>query len=393
MSDGKQQKTSFATLAFIAVLPLAILALASFWLINSDPLRMFNTSAPPVENLTFERLILDEDGIHLKVRAGGSEPMMIAQIQVDDAYWTFSQTPEGALPRLSAAWLDINFPWVLGDTHLVNVVTSSGTTFEHEIAVAIPTLSGRTGSLRAQTILGSFVGILPIVLGLMLLPLLRRLARDGMRFLLALTCGMLAFLLIDTLDEALEFAGEAATAFQGTAMVLLVAAVTCLGLIAIGRRNGNPSGMALAAFIALGIGLHNLGEGLAISAALAAGSAGLGAFLVMGFAIHNVTEGIAIAAPISKEKPPSVLVLAGLVLLAGGPAIIGIWLGSFAIAPHWAALALAIGTGAILQVLYEVGSYTMRLGKGKGYGLDWYALAGFIFGAGFMYFTALVVKI
>lgn len=390
MSDAK---TSIGKLVLAAIAPLALLALAALWMINSDPLRMFSSSAPPVEELTFERMILDSDGIHLQIRAAGSEPMNIAQIQVDDAYWKFSQTPPGPIPRLSTAWLDIYFPWVEGDAHLINLVTSSGTTFEHEIGVAIATPTSRTGSLRAQTILGGFVGILPIVIGLMFFPLLRQLGRGGMRFIMALTLGMLAYLFIETLGEALEFAHQAAAAFQGTAMVLLIAIITCGGLIAVGRKNGTPTGMALATFIALGIGLHNLGEGLAISAALAAGSAGLGAFLIMGFTIHNVTEGIAIAAPLLKSGRPPIIHLIGLAVLAGAPAILGIWLGSYAIAPHWAALALAIGTGAIAQVLFEVGSYTLRLERGTGFALDRYTLAGFIGGAGFMYFTAMAIKI
>jgi zinc transporter ZupT len=79
-------------------------------------------------------------------------------------------------------------------------------------------------------------------------------------------------------------------------------------------------GLALATYIALGIGRHNLGEGLAIGAAFAAGVAGLGVFLVLGFTLHNVTEGIGIAAPLTGARP-SLLAFAGLALLAGGPAI------------------------------------------------------------------------
>lgn len=385
--------TKLSTLILYSLLPLLLLALAGAWMITSDPLKIFNTSAPPVENLTFERVILDDNGIHLKVRAGGSEPMVIAQVQVDDAYWQFTQRPPGPLPRLSSVWLDISYPWVSGDAHAINIVTNSGATFEHVIDVAIQTPTHQVGSFQAQVILGAFVGILPVVIGLMFYPLMRRLGGDGIRFLLAMTIGMLAFLLIDTLAEALEFAGEAAAAFQGTAMVLLIAAITCMTLIFIGRKNGVPSGLALATFIALGIGLHNLGEGLAIGAALSAGSAGLGAFLIMGFSIHNVTEGIAIAAPITRAKQPTLITFAGLALLAGAPAIAGIWLGSFAISPQWAALALAIGTGAILQVLFEVGSYIARENDNKGFGLDRYAITGFIIGSAFMYITAMVIKI
>ena len=175
-----------------------------------------------------------------------------------------------------------------------------------------------------------------------------------------LLVGLLAFLLVDTMMEALEFADEAAAIFQGSVMVILIAMASFLTLVGIGRRHGSPTGLALATYIATGIGLHNLGEGLAIGAAFAAGSAGLGTFLVLGFTLHNITEGIGIAAPLVKEPPP-LSAFVWLALLAGAPAILGMWFGSLAYSPQWAALALAIGAGAILQVIVEVGVYLWRL--------------------------------
>lgn len=133
--------------------------------------------------------------------------------------------------------------------------------------------------------------------------------------------------------------------------------------MAVGRRNGAPTGVALATFIALGIGLHNLGEGLAIGAAFAAGAAELGTFLVIGFTLHNITEGIGIAAPILKVRPPLPGSSPGWRWQPGGPAI-GMWLGSLAYAPQWSALALAIGAGAILQVVIEVSALLQRRGNG-----------------------------
>jgi len=383
---------SISWLILYITTPLLLLLLAGAWLINSDPLALFDNGAPPVENLTIERVFLDEEGIHVKIRAGGDEPMTIAQVQVDSAYWAFTQTPTGPLTRVSSAWLKIPYPWVQGEAHVIRLVTNTGATFDHTIEIAIPAPENQSGSLGLQALIGGFVGILPVAIGLMFFPLMRVMQRDGMRFFLALTVGMLAFLLIDTLEAALEFGRAASPAFQGTALVLLVAGMTCLGLIATGRRKGTPDGLALAIYVALGIGLHNFGEGLAIGTALAAGSAGLGAFLVIGFTVHNLTEGIAIAAPLVKIKP-SLVIFAGLAVLAGAPAIPGIWLGSYAIAPQWAALALAIATGAILQVLFEVGAYTMRDDKDGQIRLDRYAIGGLVFGVVFMYLTAMVIKI
>lgn len=385
-------RLGYAFVLWIA-LPLFLLGLAATWLVLSDPLRAFNNGAPPVERLTFERRILDNTGIHLLVRAGGSEPLTIAQVQVDDAYWTFTQDPPGDLGRLSTAWIHTPFPWTLGEAHEVRIVTKTGTTFDHEIPVAVRTPEAQSSQLVPQAVLGAFVGIVPVAIGLMFYPALRRAGSGGMGFLLALTIGLLGFLFVDSLEDALELAGEAAAAFQGHVMVVLAAVVSFLLLWAVGRRRGAPTGLALATYIALGIGLHNLGEGLAIGAAFTAGAAGLGIFLVLGFTMHNITEGIGIAAPLVKEPPP-LSAFVWLALLAGAPAILGIWLGSLAYSPQWAALALAVGAGAILQVMVEVGAYLRRLDeRWKTGAVPVGVIGGLVAGLSLMYATAVLVKV
>lgn len=373
--------------------PLAVLALAITWLIAADPLSAFRNGAPPVEKLTVERTILGSDGIRLLVRAGGSEPMNIAQVQVDDAYWQFTQEPAGSIGRGATAWIALPFPWVLGEAHSVKFVTNTGTTFEHEIAIAVPTPTRDSMSFASQAALGAFVGILPVAIGLMFYPALRGVGRDGMTFLLALTVGLLAFLFIDAIEDAFELAGKASELFQGPVMVILAATASFLLLFASGRRHGVPKGLALATFVALGIGLHNLGEGLAIGAAFASGAAGLGTFLVVGFTMHNITEGIGIAAPILRVRPP-LWTFAALTLLAGGPAVVGLWVGSLAYAPQWSALALAVGAGAILQVIVEVTSLLIRDRSDATRPLFTPgAAAGLAVGVGLMYATAMLVKI
>ena len=375
------------------VLPLAALGLAIAWLLITDPLRGLGNGAPPVENLTFERTILSSDGIRVLVRAEGSDPMTIAQVQVDDAYWQFTQEPTGPLARGTTAWIHLPFAWVLGEAHVINIVTNTGATFEHEIAVAVPTPTHDATSLLPQALLGIVVGVVPVAIGMMFYPALRGVGRDGMNFLLALTVGLLAFLLVDATAEAFELAAELAALFQGPVMVVLAAAASFLLLMAAGRREGVPTGLALATFIALGIGLHNLGEGLAIGAAFAAGAAGLGTFLVVGFMVHNVTEGIGISAPMLKARPP-LWTFAGLTLLAGGPAVVGLWIGSLAYAPQWSALALAVGAGAILQVIVEVTAYLVRSdGRGRGALATPAAMAGLAVGVAFMFVTAMLVKV
>jgi len=394
MSDSSVDVSSPSAARWLwLVVPLLTILAAISWLFAGDPLENFRNGAPPVEKLTFERVVLDAQGIHVTVRAGGSEPMRIAQVQVDDAYWSFVQVPPGPLSRGAAARLDIPYPWVLGEAHAVNVVTSTGTTFSHDIPVAVATPDAGARQLVSQALLGAFVGILPVAIGLMLFPLLRGVGTAGMRFLLALTVGLLAFLFVDSFEEALELAGRAAPLYQGVTLVVLTAVAAFVLLLAVSHRSENRSGEALAWSIALGIGLHNLGEGLAIGGSFAAGAAGLGTFLVLGFTLHNITEGIGIAAPLLREKPRFALFV-GLALLAGGPAIIGMWLGSMAIAPQWLAITLAIGAGAIAQVIVELIGYLYRTSRGdRASLLGGSVLSGVMLGFAVMFTTAMLVKI
>jgi hypothetical protein len=393
MSDQSTPFRSPMLRLLLVLLPLAAMLGAFVWIASLDPLRSFNNGAPPVEALTVERTILDETGIGLLVRAGGSEAMVIAQVAVDDAFWTFTQDPPGPIARGQTVWVQIPYPWVLGEAHLVNMLSNTGTAFEHEIAVAVPTPKATGGQLGLQALVGVIVGLLPVAFGLMFYPAMRSVGRDGMNCLLALTVGLLAFLLLDTLSESLELAASAAALFQGSAMVWLSALASFLLLMAIGRWRGTPEGLALAFYIAFGIGLHNFGEGLAIGGAFAAGSAGLGTFLVLGFALHNVTEGIGIAAPMLRVRPP-LWTFAALTLLAGGPAVLGMWAGSLAYAPQWSALALAVGAGAIVQVIVEVTAYLMRQNSDRqAVLLSPAVLGGFLAGLAFMYATAALIKV
>ena len=305
-----------------ALIPLAILAGLIWLFLATDPLGPLGVSVPPIEELTVERTVLDESGIHLQVRADGSEPVRIAQVQVDGAYWQFAQDPPGPLGRLERAEVNIPYPWVEGEAHFVTLVTNTGLAFDHEIPVATATPLFSLSRLLAFALLGIYVGVVPVSLGLLFYPYLRTLGQRGMQFLLALTVGLLAFLLIDTLEEGVELAAGAAGAFQASALVWLAAILSFLALFVVGRRRGAPRGLGLATFLALGIGLHNFGEGLAIGAAFAIGEAALGSFLVVGFTLHNITEGIGIASTITKTRT-SLLVFVGLEALAGLPAVLG----------------------------------------------------------------------
>jgi zinc transporter, ZIP family len=377
-----------------AFLPLLLLALLAGAFLTLRPLDHLTSNVPPIEDLVVERTALGPDGIAVWVRAGGSAPLSIAQVQVDGAYWEFEQTPPGPLARLESARIDIPYPWVEGETHHLVLVTSSGVSFEHTIDVALPTPAFSAADFFAFGVVGLLVGVVPVALGMMFYPALRGAGRGMLEFVLALTIGLLVFLLVDTLEEGLEVASGAASSLQVTVMVWLATLFTFVALLVVGRRGGRaPTGVALAAFIALGIGLHNLGEGLVIGASFAAGEAALASFLVVGFTLHNVTEGVGIAAPLVEVRP-GLKIFAALAALAGLPAVLGTWAGAFAFSPHWAALCFGIGAGAILQVVVEVAAYLHRLAHRAGVSaLSGTTLAGFAGGLVVMYATAILVAL
>lgn len=337
-------------------LPLVLLGTLSLIVTQGGMLARLARGVPPVEDLTVDRVRLTPGHLKLTVVNGGPEPVTVAQVMVDEAFWHFTMTPARTVPRLGRATIDIPYPWVVGEPHQVKLVSASGITFDHEIPVATETPSADAGTLLTLALVGVYVGLLPVAIGLLWLPFLRQLERRWIHFALALTAGLLIFLVADALHEAFETAERVAGAFQGTGLVVLATLAMWLllqALSGIGKRDtGNAAAerLRLAFLIALGIGLHNLGEGLAIGAAYAQGAVTLGAFLVVGFMLHNTTEGLGIVAPIAQDRPGfGTLALAG--LLAGGPTIIGAWLGGLAYSPLLGALCLAIGAGAILQVL------------------------------------------
>ncbi|WP_249067061.1 ZIP family metal transporter [Halalkalibaculum roseum] len=374
------------------VIPVALLLGSIALFLATNPLKPLGVVAPPIEEVTVERTILDEEGIHLTVRVNGSEPVRIAQVLVDDAYWQFTQKPEGPLTRLSSAKIDIPYPWVQHELHEITIITSTGMTFSHTIEVAEPTPEWSIQRIAAYILLGIYIGVIPVALGLLFYPYLRTLGSTGINFLLTLTIGLLFYLLIDTLQEGFEMSQQVAGVFNGNLLVWVTAGVAFLIIFALGRRGGKaPEGLSLSTYLALGIGFHNLGEGLAVGAAMASGEAALGSFLVVGFTLHNLTEGIGIAAPLLNRKT-KFRTFVFLTLLAGLPAAFGTLIGAFAYSPHWTAVLLAIGAGAILQVIVEVGTYLYKNTETK----SWFTvsnLTGFVLGIAIMYGTALLVAI
>jgi zinc transporter ZupT len=376
----------------MGLLPLILLVGVLAVIIATDG-GLGDRKAPPIEVLNVQRVTLPEPGvIRLNVVNDGPDDITIAQVMVDDAYWNFELDGDRTLSRLESTTIELDYPWVQDEAHAIAIVSETGVIFDAEVPVAIESPENNAGTFARFALIGTYVGVIPVALGLLWYPFMRRLGQGSMRFILALTIGLLLFLVVDMFDEAREVALAVPASLDGVLLVPVVALLTFLLLMTISsRKRDGRSGLEVAYQIALGIGLHNLGEGLAIGAAFALGEVALGVFLVVGFTLHNVTEGVGIAAPILRERP-ALRHFAWLALLAGGPAILGVWIGGFVYSPLWTTIFLAVGVGAIAQVIVEVGRLIARgAARLDRPALDWLTLGGVTAGVAIMYATALLV--
>lgn len=378
----------------IAAIACAVALLVVLFLLFGDELDAL--TAPPGQELSIERVRLPASNrIELTVVNDGPSPVTIAQVRIDDAYWDHSVEPSRTVPRLGRATVKIPYPWVYGEEHHLSLISELGVTFDKTIEVAVESPEFSPALFGRFTLVGLYVGVVPVLLGVMLFPVLRRFGSRGIDFLLSLTVGLLVFLAIDTWLDAAEFARELPSFWQGIPMTVFVALLTVAVLLGISSARAGKRGSPLitAYFIAIGIGFHNLGEGLAIGSAYALGQAALGRFLILGFAVHNITEGIGIAAPVL-ERAPKLRHFIALILIAGAPAIFGTWLGAYAFDPVLATLFLAIGLGAILEVIWSVASLLASRAKSRSAALTQPAnLAGVFAGIAIMYATGLLVQL
>ncbi|MEH3052500.1 MAG: ZIP family metal transporter [Patulibacter minatonensis] len=380
-------------LAFLGPLVLIVAAIGAFAASGGPGLG--ERTGPPIEELAIERTVLEPGTIALTVRNDGADAVSISQAIVNDAVAQF-EGAEAPIERLSTAELTIQQPWVEGEAYEVALLTSTGATILHEIPAAVLTPDGGADFLWLMALIGIYVGVIPVALGMLWLPWIRRIPPAALRGVMALTVGLLAFLAIDATLEGLELGAQGSQAFGGTALVWIGALVAFLLLSGVsawmsGRsrkaRAAGASGLHLATLTAFGIGLHNLGEGVAIGSAYATGALALGAFLIVGFAIHNTTEGLAIVGPIA-DRTPGLARLAGLGLLAGAPAVLGAWIGASAFNASVAAFLFGFGAGAIVQVILQL---LPALRDDDGRLMHPTAVAGLLAGVAVMFGTGLLV--
>jgi zinc transporter, ZIP family len=383
-----------------ALVPILLLvgAVSVFAAAGDSVLGLLGRNPPPVDEFKIRRVEFQPGEIRIRVTNPQRDDLTIASVTVDDAIVRFSVDGPHRLERLRSATIVIPFDWIEEDPISVGVTSSTGIETTEEIAAAVETPSVSPKGFSGYALVGFLVGIVPVALGLLWLPSLRRAAPQWLAAFMALTGGLLVFLALDALAEALERQALLPGAIGGPGLVLFGLATSYLALTFLAQRlgtaGGTPRGTALgglglATLVAVGIGLHNLGEGLAIGSSFALGELTLGTFLVVGFMVHNITEGLAIAAPAAEERRVGLGRLAVLALVAGAPAILGAWIGGFLTNDFLGVLFFAAAAGAALEVIVEVGRYVARRAPG---GLaSGYVIGGFLTGIAVMYATGLLL--
>jgi zinc transporter, ZIP family len=367
------------------VLVVGAVSTSGSWLAD-----LIGQSPPPTDEFDIRRVEFNPGQIRILVRNPQPDELTIANVNVDDAIVPYTVDGPTTVGHLRSSTIVVPFDWVAEDPITVGITSSTGIQTVKEIPAAVLTPQPSVDSFFGYALIGLLVGVIPVALGLFWLPALRHASAAWLAAFMAFTAGLLTFLGVEALAEAFEVQALLPAALGGAGLVLLGVALSFLGMTALSGRLGRGSGatgFSLALLVAIGIGVHNLGEGLAIGTSFAIGELQLGTFLIIGFMVHNVTEGLGIATPMAKTRV-TVLALAGLAVIAGAPTILGAWIGGYTTSDVLAVLFFAIAAGAAFQVVLEVGRYVTRHAPG---GLrSGYAIGGFLAGIAAMYVTGIL---
>ena len=441
----------------LAFVPIVVLAGMMIFLLSPYGQSLINVGTP-LPQVTIEKVEFHDNQILAFIRNTGPLDIVVSQADVNDRIQSAAIEPSSKIPRLGEAHVMIPFPWIPGTPYEIGITTSDGTRFSKSVEAAAMAPNPDANQALLFTSLGVYVGVIPIMIGLLWYPYIRRISIGKYSFFLSLTAGLLVFLGIDALLEVNEIViGNLASVFNGQALGILVTISTFVVLLytsdrltqraieksvvsktrslassnSVGESSSqeksvieNQKGeiyseptkvssstreiqiqlrkyqellkpLTISMMIAIGIGLHNFGEGLAIGAAMLLGEVALSTFLIVGFTLHNTTEGLAIVAPIAKSEVKRSMMIRRLILMgliAGVPTIAGTWIGGFLYSPLAAVVFLSVGAGAIFQVVYSLISWISHHQRPKSSPyISGPVVAGFITGLLIMYFTGLLI--
>ncbi len=394
IQDSDDRKLFDLPIWLTAVIPILLLFLIVAGFLVANPLGDIQSGEPlPDISISYVE-IPNSEVIAVNVINNGPKPVTISQVLVDEAYWGFRIEGTGGdhtLEPMETAKILIPYHITPGFDYDINLITESGVTFHHTIVAAHETPGFNFDLLWIFALIGVFVGLIPVLLGMMWYPAMQKMKDRSLHAVLAFSAGILAFLVFDAGFESFEFAAEAPSAYNGALLVILgiLGALVLVQAVMDRIDTGESRGLVVAYGVAFGIGLHNLAEGLAIGSTYALGRVSLGAFLIIGFMVHNVTEGPAIVAPVARGERPWLGHFVGMGALAGLPTILGGWIGALAFSPTLGAFFLAVGVGALLQVIFDITGIIRDAGEL----LTASNLVGFLAGFIVMYLTEFLVVV
>jgi len=456
-TNPSNKQSSRRKLIAFATIPILVLAIMITFLLSPAGQSFVNFSGlSPLPRISIEKIEFHQgDKILMFVRNTGPSDVTIAQADVNDRIQPSAIEPGKVVSRLSEAKLSIPFPRTAGIPYEFGITTSDGTRFSKSIEAAALTPTANVEQATLFAILGTYVGIIPILIGLLWYPFMKTMSKRKYDFLLSLTIGLLVFLAIDALLEANKIAtNNVADVFNGV-LIILITIISFIALIygseKINQRDDRKSketkddkpslkidssksntisssssgvtsdqyeqqgaeeqrqvtltkALSISLMISIGIGLHNFGEGLAIGAAVLLGEVALSTFLILGFTIHNTTEGLAIVTPLAKVGKVGIRKIVMMGMVAGVPTILGAWLGGFLYSPIASIIFLSIGGGAIFQVVFSITYWMLNNTIVTNSGDDGNRklslkvintpiIVGFSLGMSIMYLTSLLVSL